>query len=436
MTERTPDSLPPQIPSGDTPRPSGENDLIRIGINNETDTLKAAMIWGSTGPESHIAQLYPYSQSLFLATMDVQKAKAEAERFGISLEQRGVQILRARHLYAKGVEPTKKYDQDVVFDELKTRAREITQTHKAELEDEIRKAKEANDPNGRQELYPSTFESDLENLLEADIRQYGIDAALQMAHELTLIPDMPMGNLIYARDQMNVLLGTRVRSNMAKPIRVPEVPLYEALYQRHLSIPESFTTPNGETFEGGDAYIHNGYVYVGVGTRTTLGAAEAIYRHLKPQMDEKDLKFAIVVDTRPPSTDPAVSMESMHLDTYSNPIGHEAIAVCTNEASYREVFELGLNKDDSIRQTSKGAFMEHLTRLGEDIIAIPKEEQMDFACNFLMLDDRTVILPNDKNEFLINGLTQRGKEIVVIDLFENTRGYGASHCMTGQLRRE
>ncbi len=435
MNEIRPSYLPPSA-GGISPEVPSDQLLIPIGIDNETDVLKAAMIWGSAGPESHLAQLYPKNHSLFLATMNVPKARTEAMNFGFRLEQNDVQVLRARHLYAESVVPTQKYDRDEVVDQLKERAKGIVDTHREELDREIREGKETGDSNDRQEKYPSTFDSDLEILIEADIRGYGQDVAMQMAHDLILDIDMPMGNLIYARDQMNVLLGTRVRSNMAKPIRKPEVPLYEEIYRRHLAVPESFMIPQGETFEGGDSYIHNGYVYVGVGTRTSMGAVEAIYRHLKPQMDEKGLSFAAVVDTRPESTDPSKQMESMHLDTYSNPIGHQEIAVCTDEAGFREVFEFGLNRDGSISKTSKGGFLEHLRRLGEDIIEIPKEEQMDFACNFLMLDGRRVLLPNDKNGLLIEGLQKRGKEVIVIDLFENTRGYGASHCMTGQLRRE
>ncbi len=423
-----------------------------LGIYDESHRLTSAAVWGPVGAEALIAQLLPTTKSLFLARMDVLQAREEGIGFNNALNASGVNTTIIRDELAK-VLPVDGLTLDGVRSGILTKARAITETHREELQREIDKAKSRNNPNGRQEIWPTGIERDLDSLLMADIFRYGEPRALALNKALVLDPDIPMGDAIYARDQMNVLLGRRVQSRMTFDIRKPEVDMYERVYGPVMGLPEPITLPDDPKyrFEGGDAYVHNGFVYVGVGFRTSMEAAEYIYSQLRGELEQQDLRFAAVVDERfdQQQFDEYMSgamneetlerfekdMEAMHLDTYSNPIGERAILVSTEDATKRRVEILDTDSAGHVVRTPQGQFVDFLQARGEDIVFLPKEDQMDFGCNFLAVNGDTILAPME-NATLRRELEARGKTLAVVPLFESTRGYGASHCMTGQLHRE
>lgn len=424
----------------------------RLGIYDESHRLTSAAVWGPVGAEALIAQLLPTSKSLFLARMDVPRARQEAIVFNEALIANGVTTTTVRDEYAKLVR-VDNLTVDGVRNAMLAKARAIVATHQEELQIEIDEAKKDNDPNGRQEPWPIGIEQDLDYLLWADIFRYGQQRALALNKALVLDPAIPMGDAIYARDQMNVLLGRRVQSRMTFPIRQPEVGVYERVYGETMGLPSPIILPNDPRyrFEGGDAYIHNGFIYVGVGFRTSMEAAEYIYKGLQSELEQQGLEFAVVIDE---SFDQQKfdefmrgdmkgdnlekfkkQMQAMHLDTYSNPIGEKAILVSTEDAEKRRVETLSADGIGPVTHEPQGKLISFLQSRGEDIVFLPKADQMDFGCNFLAIDTDTILAPME-NETLRRELEKRGKRMIVVPLFENTRGYGASHCMTGQLQRE
>src|SRR3989338_1416280 len=94
---------------------------------------------------------------------------------------------------------------------------------------------------------------------------------------------------------MTVVLGRQILANFKYPIRQPEVDLYYRVYTS-LGINNPIAIPPGETFEGGDLYIHNGIVYIGVGARTSIGAALHIFSELKDELYNFGYKFHVVID--------------------------------------------------------------------------------------------------------------------------------------------
>lgn len=242
---------------------------------------------------------------------------------------------------------------------------------------------------------------------------------------------------------MNVLLGQRVVASMAKDIRKPEVELYERVYGDYLTQHDPIRVGSGETFEGGDAYVHQGYVWVGVGVRTTLGAALEIYEALKPDLDEYGFKFAVVQDDNPFGRPFSQQQNFMHLDTFSNPTGRKDIAVSREEASRRRVRLVSSFEGRTIIEDTQLSFIDYLEhRVKEDnILVISEEEQRQFGCNFLMLGEfnggvATILSSLDSNTGINNTLRRLGKQVVPVNLYQSTGGYGSAHCMTGQLLRE
>lgn len=392
---------------------------LKTGILDEADTLKTAVVWGGVGAEAVLAQCYPEEISLFYKSFNTLAARVEGLNYARILQEHGVGVLIIRDRLAEALRPKPLSKDQVVWDM-------------------IRKARDTQDSYGT-----NVPEADdlIAELVERDIDRYGLGKALTLNRTLTLLPQLPLGNSIYSRDQINILLGTRVVAKMAKPIRRGEVGLYELVYKQHLAPHGVINIPSGETFEGGDAYIHNGTVLVGVGTRTTIGAAVGIYEGLEQQLNQQGFSFAIVEDENPFDKPFSEQQESMHLDTFSNPIGRREIAACVEEAYRRRIKFLSRFGGRLVMRDGFGSFIDYLERTDDNILAVSKEEQQGFGCNFLLLEETvggecTIFVPLRSNTDTNNRLTAMGKQVVHTDLSESTKGYGAAHCMTGQLSRE
>lgn len=389
---------------------------MQIGIYNETDPLETAVTWGPVGAEGFLAQFYPPEISLFLDDMNVVKARDEAMFFSETLNKFNIHTYFARDILADTLEPT-----SISFDTV--------------LKILIQKAddtKEKFNTNNHK-----NYKEIIEHLLNLDIERYGTYRALALNWKLSLYPLLPLGNLIYARDQMNVLLSKRVKSHMKKAIRRPEVDLYEMVYQKITGQKNhTLVLPGNETFEGGDAYIHDGTIYVGIGTRTSIGAALHIYEKLYQQIEELSYKFVLVIDPDGIKRSSKDQMLYMHLDTFSNPVGKRQIAVCLSEAKKRIVKRLEKRNGKTVIADLKKTFLDYLFEDGQVIVSIPENEQKTFGCNFLAIDDKTIIVPLKTNRKTIEGLESIGKRIIYSPLDESTKGFGAAHCMTGQLLRK
>lgn len=390
---------------------------VQIGIFDEAHPLQTVATWGAVGAEAVLTQCYPEEISLFHQSFDTLAARQEGLSYASTLQSHGINVLMIRDLLASALTPESLRKSEIISAMIK-KALSVQNQYGTQ----VRKYSEA-----------------IATLIEQDIERYGEDQALQLNKALSLDPELPLGNSLYGKDHMNVLFDTRVVSRMAKNIRQHEIRLYEIVYQQYLVPHATIPIPPGETFEGGDAYIHNGSVFVGVGTRTTLGAAVTIYQTLKPQLEESGLKFAIVEDLDHVTRSFQEQQDSMHLDTFSNPVGRKEIAVCAEEAQRRTIRFLNTLGGNLVINDGFGSFFDYLEQTEDNIVIIPQEEQKGFGCNFLLKGEidgtSTIFVPLRDNTNTNNQLERLGKEVVHTDLLESTKGYGAAHCMTGQLLR-
>jgi len=221
---------------------------------------------------------------------------------------------------------------------------------------------------------------------------------------------------------------------MTEPIRRKEVSLFEMVY-KNLGLPDPLIVPNGETFEGGDLYVHNGIVYVGIGARTTEGAALAIYLGLKENLDTHNFRFAIVVDPDAKNRTFQDNMNFMHIDTFSMPLTKNKILVCEKEAARRRVsFVQTINGQVQVIESGE-SFLQHLQHEENELILVPEIEQKNFAANDLSRDSKTAFVPNDSNKETTVGIVRANIETVNLDLKACLDGYGGPHCMTFQIKR-
>lgn len=485
-------------------------------IESETDRLDATVLWGPPGIESFLAQLYPDKISLFFDYMNVQKARNEAVVYQKTLDKFGVKTVFARDLLAEkidagkvaeAVEKERPISEDFLTNSKFDRQKTIDIICYA-----AERLMNGFYPNQVTDVNKKLYQDIIASLIDADIERYGEQEALALNYLLSVDPNLPMGNLIYARDQMNIVFGKRIRASMKKDIRQPEINLYDLIYHEvdnHDEILiseepdeqfykelkqtpglEKIKIPERDTFEGGDLYIHNNTVYIGVGARTTMGAAIKIYEAIKEEMTEKGYKMAIVYDEDAQTRPDNEQMNFMHLDTWSYIVGENEIELYVNEAQRRKVFVLDPRKNTKLPEFTGKNFEEYLKDKDYTILSIQEEDQQEFGCNNLFLgtfadqelsmltDERgyiypgeidglffpipykqfklgdvpevsvmmpenshnksehdLIIIPLETNKDTITKLLNVGKTLVFVPLIESTRGYGAAHCMTGQWRR-
>jgi len=388
-----------------------------LGIYDENHRLRAAATWGRIGAEAVLAQLYPPDISLFYDSMNVLRARDEAGKFKDTLENHGVAVVSVRDTLAK-ILPQKPFlTRELILQQLLDKAISIQTTYGT---------------------YHQGLDEIMEELLRLDIQGYGEEAALSLNYFLSIAPPLPLGNSIFARDQSNVILGQRIQSAMARPIRKKEVALFDMVYRQlgmeadNDKLAAPYRLPRGETFEGGDAYVHDGVVYIGVGVRTTWGAVKAIRDALKEELAETGFDFVAVADPDAATRSFREQMDFMHLDTFSTPIGSRQMLVCEEETTRRQVYKV--SEDGKVIYTGCN-FLDFLRREGNEVLVIPRAEQQAFGVNLLAIDDKTMLVPSDVNTKAITGLKQAGKEIVNLNLEQSTKGYGAAHCMTFQISR-
>lgn len=395
----------------------------QIKVLDENDPLKLASIYGDIGTEAVLAQIYPQETSLFFNVMDVIQARRESKNYKHELENLGTEVIEIRPRLIDFYKNT--------FQELKVKGKV-----KKLIQQKLEKIYQKYSPSKVIEFYQDQFET----LYSEDIKKYGKSNAEILNWGLCLSNKLPLGNMLYSRDQMNVVYNKMIVSNLAKPIRKPESEIYRQIYSEIFGKLDFIEIPQEETFEGGDLYIHDGVVYTGVGSRTTRKAAIHIAKEIEDKIIETNSRFIIVEDPDPLERSFDDQMNFMHLDTWSYPIGRKQIMLLPEEAKRRRIFEVHFDKQEENdtrleiinRETS---FYEFLEDEGYTIFEVNKETQQDFGCNNVCYDEDIIIVPQTTNDSTLKILQKAGKETVCVPMYESTRGYGAAHCMTGQLIR-
>lgn len=388
----------------------------KIGVYDELDPLRRVVVWGPPATEAALAKLYPEKKSLFYDDMDIMKAREEMPTYIEELQRHGVRVIVAKDLVASIAEPVR-LTRGQTLDLLLARGQEVVDKY---------------GPKSRAK-WPGV-QAEIEQALDSEEALYGPETAYSMAIDLGLKTKMPLGNILYARDQMNVLLSTRVVSSMKYQIRREEIPIYETVYQVLMGLDKGVRIPESETFEGGDAYVVDGTVYVGQGIRTSPGAADLIYEALAPELKSRGFRFASVIDPEAANKNWKKGQDTMHIDTWSFFFGDKQVLVLLSEAENRRVIirDPNINEGEPV---DVGNFLDYLREEGYKIHAASTKDQKKFGCNNIAIDRNTVILPRKDNQGVTETLESEGQNVIELDLHEITKGYGAAHCITGTLLR-
>jgi len=391
----------------------------RLEAYEEIAPLKKVMMWGEPGSEAVLAQLLPKEVSLFYDEFNVLEAREEFKGAVKLLESQGVEVVLVKDLLAEMIESTADYSEvsaEELIRELSLLGESYHDTHKGK------------------EIADIGILDDLTEMVESDVIKYGENVAVRINQILSMNGELPLANVMYARDQSNLLGTAWIWSSMTHPIRRAEVALYRAALE-HAGLFDSsgldIVQVSGEgRLEGGDGIVHNGICYIGVGGRTNLKGVMQV----APSILNQGLRLMVPYDVQR-NRGAKSEMSAMHLDTYWMPCGDNQVVACIDEANQRILLEIVKTEKGDIEIVRLGKFGDHLVEEGFDVIPLTKAEQKDFAPNFLNLGNNRVVLSLSEGNDLEEELGKREIEVHSADLVNITKGYGGLHCMTAALQR-
>lgn len=209
-----------------------------------------------------------------------------------------------------------------------------------------------------------------------------------------LSPVAQLPEQVFTRDIGFVIGECAFLSNMYHPIRQQET--WEV---------EKFWEERGLTFqrlqshiEGGDLFVDEETIWLGVGGRTLREAAKELQRRL-PEHE------VVPIEMR---------AEYLHLDCVFNVVAPDIALV------YREAIPPML--------------LERLKRRYE-LVAVTEHEQFCMGTNMLSLGDGKVV-SQPQNQRINETLLRLGLDVLEVDISEIIKSGGAFRCMTFPLRRE
>ena len=391
-----------------------------LGVFEETAKLKTVLMWGAPGAETALGQLLPKDVSCFEEEFDVPKARKEFEDAKAILERNGVEIIQVKDLFAKMIED-KGIEPEITIDQLKV----AVMSKACELYKEY------------PEQDPKKFEDVLcwvDEAIDSDAKKYGEKVAIVINQRLSLSNKLPMANVLYARDQSNLLGNTLVWSSMRHEIRQPEVELFKevlshsGIYEEG-AIKKVQVTGEGR-FEGGDGIVSGGICYIGVGGRTNM---KGIIQVANSILDD-GLRLMVPIDIdRDLHLLP--EMDTMHLDTMWMPFEENGTVACMREVDRRRLWEIKRIADGKLTVIDQGTFAEHMAERGMDIVQIDKDAQKGYAPNLLNLGNKKVVLSRSDTNNLTEELAEKGISSEDAALQETTKGFGGLHCMTASISR-
>lgn len=209
-----------------------------------------------------------------------------------------------------------------------------------------------------------------------------------------LSPVAQLPEQVFTRDIGFVIGECAFLSNMYHPIRQQET--WEV---------EKFWEERGLTFqrlqshiEGGDLFVDEETIWLGVGGRTLREAA----KELQSRLPEHEV---VPIEMR---------AEYLHLDCVFNVVAPDIALV------YREAIPPML--------------LERLKRRYE-LVAVTEHEQFCMGTNMLSLGDGKVV-SQPQNQRINETLLRLGLDVLEVDISEIIKSGGAFRCMTFPLRRE
>jgi arginine deiminase len=189
--------------------------------------------------------------------------------------------------------------------------------------------------------------------------------------------------------------------------------------------------------EGGDFIPCGDTAFLGQGLRTNAAGVSQL-------LEQKVFGCRRVVIVK----DYHANQDEMHLDTFFNVISRNTAVLLESRLNANETSKLFLMCDVYEESSPGGAYqlvradMPFTTTLRDvgftNIVAVPKEDQMIYGCNFLTVRENDILLVRRDH-----GVSQRYREqlekanikFTEVEMSHITCEFGAAHCLTQVARR-
>ncbi len=242
----------------------------------------------------------------------------------------------------------------------------------------------------------------------------------------------PIMNIFFQRDQMIATSKGVVIGRMHSPQRETESRIAEFCLNK-IGVPVIGRIEGEDAYlEGGDFLPFFGSAFIGCGLRTTPEA-------IRQLMEEDLLGYDSLVVVK----DHWLEQEQMHLDTYFNVIDRD-LATMSQErlqaprGSDRhltvDVYQRQCPGSEYVRVIENGDFVKYLTdTLGMSVIPIAREDELNYANNYLTLSPRRIMAVAGQSQKLQDEFRRHSVNVTWVPLTNLIKGYGAAHCMTQGL---
>jgi len=265
---------------------------------------------------------------------------------------------------------------------------------------------------------------------------YDIDFTSMSRWELIdyMIVTPPLKGLYFTRDQSITTPRGTIVGKMTKAHRKSESDLIALCYE-YLGGGCFYQVSGSDSrLEGGDYIPFGTIAFIGEGLRTNReGITELL------NVDAFGHDTIVVVK------DAVKDAIQMHLDTYFNVMDADLVSLSavrlnaqTTDKEYAYIDIYTRPKGGRIYQLEKqnASLVAFLQQRGVHILPISEVDMKRFACNFICIAPRHIIMNDGQSASLRQSLESLKVKAEYIDLSELSEGCGCAHCMTQVLSRK
>ncbi len=242
--------------------------------------------------------------------------------------------------------------------------------------------------------------------------------------------ERPVMNAFFQRDPVISTTKGIVVGRMHSPQRQDECRIVEFCLDK-LGIKPVGRIEGDGYLEGGDFLPFENMAFIGCGLRTNDVAIETLLKN-----NWLGVERLVVVKDR------LLDQRQMHLDTYFNIIdsdlvtlSQERLEAMPDNPKYLTADVWTFENGTYHKTLSDKPFVEYLTdTMRAVIVPVSRKDEDTYACNFLMVSPRKIMAVAGQSAEFTEAMQQNRVDVTWVELSELTKGYGAAHCMTQDIR--
>ncbi len=366
----------------------------------------------------------------FIRPFSLKKAIKEHQNYREHLEKNNVKTIDLREAMMHGtIDKSESIIESNNLDRLRERAKEsLSYNFSDEISSSDKKILKENFKKTIKNFHPE----DLVNivLLRPEVKiNYNENALDPTSKFISDFEVEPANNQYFMRDP---LITTKKGIVIGNPkLDVRKVERDNVLFGlKQLGIEPVYQVKDPGTLEGGDFMPAGDFVFQGQGL---LSNEEGVNQLLENKVYGR-VEVAVVKDQRS-------QMDEMHLDTYFGLLSRDLALLCEDRFESDtepevDVYQPVDSKEDFEYQKDRTVgLLTYLNQKDIEVLKISKEQQENYAPNFLLVEEKHLIGVKQAGEKFENKLNDHGVQTEMLDFKELTGGYGGPHCMSQAIVR-